>query len=229
MKDKHGNAFFALMKLGQKAHMEQFRKGQLYMNTLTYFRDLEADPARADRLEGVSHIFQPSDLRMSFDAPGFGRFDVAPEDLAGPVTLAMNETYRSNVFCLTSISDPVSSEIFPSKHEWFGESLVLILNTGEFIRRVVGAAKLQGFAIWWQPVTYYDDGAYTGKLGHFSKAARYSYQKEFRFVIQTDGTKPVTLDVGDISDITSEVIPFEDADKYLKFKEADAREAELTW
>ena len=130
---------------------------------------------------------------MSFDAQGFGRFDVAPEDLAGPVTLAMNETYRSNVFCLTSISDPVSSEIFPSKHEWFGESLVLILNTGEFIRRVVEAANLQGFAIWWQPVTYYDDGAYTGKLGHFSKAVRYSYQKEFRFVIQTDGTSPSRL------------------------------------
>ena len=229
MKDRNGNQFFALIKLGQKAHMEQFRNGLLYMNTLSYFRDLEAHPARADRLEGIDHIFQPQDLRMSFDAPGFGRFDVPPEDLAGPVTLTMNETYSCNVFCLTSISEPVSGQIFPTKFEWFGESLVLVLNTGEFIHRVIGAATRQGFAIWWEPVMYYDDEIYTGKLGRFRKSTRYSYQKEFRFVIRTEGTKPVVLDVGNISDITSEVIPFEDADKYLKFTEADARDAGLTW
>lgn len=39
--------------------MEQFRKGLLYMNTLNYFRGLDGDPARADRYEGVTHIFQP--------------------------------------------------------------------------------------------------------------------------------------------------------------------------
>ena len=43
----------ALLKLGQREHMEQFRKGQLYMNTLKYFRDLESDPARADHYEGA--------------------------------------------------------------------------------------------------------------------------------------------------------------------------------
>jgi hypothetical protein len=42
--------------------MEQFRTGLLYMNTLSYFRDLEAETARGDRFEGVDSILQPKDL-----------------------------------------------------------------------------------------------------------------------------------------------------------------------
>jgi len=59
-----------LLKLGQREHMEQFRKGLLYMNPLKYFRDLESDPARADRYEGATHIFQPKDAIITLSAPG---------------------------------------------------------------------------------------------------------------------------------------------------------------
>ena len=61
-----------LLKLGQREHMEQFRKGQLYMNTLKHFRDLESDPARADRYEGATHIFQPKDAIITL-SPQIGR------------------------------------------------------------------------------------------------------------------------------------------------------------
>jgi hypothetical protein len=46
MRDPNGQPWMALMKLRSKEHMEQFRTGLLYMNTLAYFRDLEADTAR---------------------------------------------------------------------------------------------------------------------------------------------------------------------------------------
>ncbi|HEV2711305.1 MAG TPA: hypothetical protein VGU67_13905 [Edaphobacter sp.] len=59
--DSSNNPAMFLLKMGQQDHMEQFRRGVLYMNTLNYFRGLDGDPARADRFEGVTHIFQPQE------------------------------------------------------------------------------------------------------------------------------------------------------------------------
>jgi hypothetical protein len=39
--DSNGNSVMLLLKMGQREHMEQFRKGLLYMYTLSYFRGLD--------------------------------------------------------------------------------------------------------------------------------------------------------------------------------------------
>lgn len=80
LRDLNGNPAMFLLKMGQQEHMEQFRRGLLYMNPLSYFRELDGDPARADHLEGVTHIFQPKDVVMKFSAPGFGEFVVDSRD-----------------------------------------------------------------------------------------------------------------------------------------------------
>lgn len=57
------------------------------MNTLTSFRDLEADTARRDRFEGVDAIIQPKYLGEAYidtGIPAIGRINIPPEDLAGP-------------------------------------------------------------------------------------------------------------------------------------------------
>lgn len=59
MRETNGRSWTVLMKLGRKEHMERFRTGLLLMNTLSYFRDLEADGARGDRFEGIDCILQP--------------------------------------------------------------------------------------------------------------------------------------------------------------------------
>jgi hypothetical protein len=229
MRDAHGNEVAILLKLGAKKHLEGLRQGHLYLNTLNYFRELEADPNRADRLEGTDHIFQPGIIRMSFDFPGMGHFEVPPEDLAGPVTFVRNETTCCNLYCLYCLREPVNGALFSKEHALFGDSVVLIRNTPEFIARVRDGANRTGLAIWWGPVEYYDEKTYTGKLGRFKKSDRFAYQKEFRFAVSTPGTEPLHLDVGDLSDITSEIIPFDKVDEVLKFSEADANEAGWTW
>jgi hypothetical protein len=83
------------LKLGQREHMEQFRKGQLYMNTLKYFRDLECDPARADHYEGATHIFQPKDVIITLSAPGFGDIVIDSTDLAAATTLIVNAFFAA--------------------------------------------------------------------------------------------------------------------------------------
>jgi hypothetical protein len=225
--DASGNPAMVLLKLGQRKHMEQFRKGQLYMNTLKYFRDLESDPARADHYEGATHIFQPKDVIITLSAPGFGDILIDSTDLAAATTLSMNSELCCNIFCLHAITAPVNGTLFPSEHEWFGDSMVLVLKTEEFLNRVVAGAKARNLSGKIKRVEYFDDKAYTGKLDRFRKSKRFAHQREYRIAIDSPGTDPFVLDIGDITDITSEVLHFCDADNILKFSEDDARAAAL--
>jgi hypothetical protein len=227
--DANGNPAMVLLKMGQREHLEQFRTGLLYMNPLTYFRDLESDPARADRYEGATHIFQPKDVIITLSAPGFGEIVIDSEDLAAPTTLSMNSELCCNLFCLYAISQPVSGKLFPSEHEWFGDSIVLILNTEKFLNCVIVAAKAQNLSGKMKLVEYFDDEVYTGRIDRFRKSKRYAHQREYRIAIDSPGNAPLILDIGDISDITSEVLPFTDADNKLSFSESDARAAGLLW
>jgi hypothetical protein len=229
LRDASANPVMLLLKLGQREHMEQFRKGLLYMNTLKYFRDLESDPARADRYEGVTHIFQPKDIIITLSAPGFGEIEIDSKDLAAATTVSMNSELCCNLFCLHAITAPVNGTLFPPEHEWFGDSMVLVLNTQEFLNRVVAAAKAQNLSGKSKLVEYFDDEAYTGKLNRFWKSKRFAHQREHRIAIDSPGKDPFVLDIGDLTDITSEVLQFCDADNILKFSEDDARAAALLW
>jgi hypothetical protein len=227
--DSSGNPAMFLLKLGQREYMEQFRKGLLYMNTLNYFRELDGDPARADRYEGVTHIFQPKDVIMRLSVPGFGEITIGSEDLAAATTLSMNSESRCNIFCLHAITAPVNGALFPSEHEWFGDSIVLVLNTQDFLTRVLAASKARSFMVKGNLVEYYDSDTYTGKLDRFRKSKRFAHQREYRIAVESPGTEPLTLDIGNITDITSEVVPLSDANNVFKFSEDDARAAALFW
>jgi hypothetical protein len=232
MRDSNGQPWMVLMKLGTKEHMEQFRTGLLYMNTLSYFRDLEADTARGDRFEGVDSILQPKHLGESFidsGIPSIGRIDIRKEDLAGPITIAMNQIAGCNLFCLYALTRTVKGSLFAADHEWFGDSLVLVTNTPDFLNRVTKAAKEQKLPMRGAPVEYYDEYDYSGRVGRFKKSSRFAYQNEYRIAIEAGVDGPFRFEIGDICDITSEVIPFDQADEHLKFTEADAREAGLIW
>jgi len=220
------------IKLGRKEHMEQFRTGLLYMNTLSYFRELEADTARADRREGVDSIIQPKDLGETYidtGAPGVGRISIPPEDLAGPITFSMNRTRHCNLFCLYALTKPVKNLLFPREHDWFGDSLVLVTNTQEFLNRLGIAATEQKLTMGGAPVEYYDDNSYSGRVGRFKKPSRFAHQNEYRITIETGVDEAFRLQIGDISNLTSEVMPLDRADEFLKFTEADATEAGLNW
>jgi hypothetical protein len=57
----------------------------------------------------------------------------------------------------------------------------------------------------------------------------FAHQREYRIAVESPGTEPLILDIGGIADITSEVIPFSDANNVFKFSEDDARAAALFW
>jgi hypothetical protein len=227
--DSNKNPAMLLLKMGQRDHMEQFRRGLLYMNTLNYFRGLDGDRARADRFEGATHIFQPQDVIIRLSAPGFGEVVIGKEDLAAATTLSMNAELCCNIFCLHAITKPINGTLFSAEHEWFGDSIVLVLNTQEFMKRVLAACKTRNLVVRGSLVDYYDDESYTGKLDRFRKPKRFAHQREYRIAVGSSGRDPLVLDIGDSTDITSEVVPFSDANGVFKFSEDDARAAALSW
>jgi len=154
---------------------------------------------------------------------------VDSRDLAAATTLSMNSEHCCNLFCLHAITRPINGSIFPAEHEWFGDSIVLILNTQEFLSRVLAACRAKNLSVKGSLIEYYDDEAYTGKLDRFKKPKRFAHQREYRIAVDSPGTAPMLLEIGDIRDITSKVIAFSDADRTFFFSEDDARAANLSW
>jgi hypothetical protein len=225
-----GERWMLLLKMGQKEHLEMLRKGILYMNPLSYFAALETDPARGDAYEGSDSIIQPCDIgEFTIDShiEGLPPFHAEPSDFAGPIRIGLHRTLACNIFCLFTVNKPIDGPIFPQTHQWFGDSFVLFTNTQEFLSRVDTAAKERQLNGQRALVEYYDKAKFSGKTGRFRKQSIYSYQREYRIVLETGSDRPFRFDVGDLSDITSEVLPFELADKVLKLSSADAQEAGL--
>jgi hypothetical protein len=209
------------------------RKGLLYMNTLDYFPKLEADPARSDPFEGTDRITQPQHIRhliLDADMPGRTPHAVHPKSLVGPIRVARCRTSACNIFCMFSITEPIVGPVFPEGHAWPGDHFVLFTNTPEFLTRIARAANSQGLlAVQCGMVKYYDEAEYSGETGRFRKRSRFAYLREFRIVAEPGLDGPRHFEIGDLTDITSEVTPLSVADEVLKFSPEDAIAAGLSW
>jgi hypothetical protein len=221
---------YALLRFSRQEYLQRFRdEGFLYLNTLQYFRDLESDPERADPFEGTETIIQPKDLGESFiDTPThLGRIAISPQDLAGPVRIALNRTMACNVYCTFGVTGPVDSDIVPERGLGLGDWFVLVLNPSEFISRVSAAARDVGLGCQSGLVQYYDSRQYSGYVGPFRKPSEFASQNEFRLVLGPGCGQPVELVAGSLVDITSEVLPTCDVNTLLDFSSSSFCEAGL--
>jgi hypothetical protein len=73
--------------------------------------------------------------------------------------------------------------------------------------------------------TYYDDATYSGPIGPFQKPSRFAYQQEFRIVLRAGVVPFRNLIVGDLSDITTPVLPLSELGTVCDFSEQVAIEA----
>jgi hypothetical protein len=221
---------YALLKFGEEQHIEGFRNdGLLYMQSLAKFAKLESDTARGDSFEGATSLIQPKDLNeFTFDTcvMGLGKFTAKQSDLAGPVRIRKNETALCNVYCMFAVTKPVDGELVSSQNLMFGNSCVIVLNTGEFLSRVIRAAKEHGVRrVEWGLVEYYNADEHSGEIGRFRKRSMFAYQNEFRIVVEPGSELPRELRVGSLLDITSEVLPLCEINQRFDFSTRSAREA----
>jgi hypothetical protein len=216
-----------LFKFGHEEHLRAFREqGMLHMRTMQHFAaDENGNAARGDRFEGASSIIQPAHLKMTVSHPFLGSLEVNSSDVVGPVIISYNAEAEQNIFCMFSLTAPTQKPLLSEEYLHFGDHFVLILNAGEFIERVNRAVLAWNLTGERGPVTYYDDETYSGAVGPFQKPSRFAYQQEFRIVLRPGMVPFRNLMVGDLSDITSPVLPLSELDTVCDFSEKAAIKA----
>ena len=217
------NVVLMLVKFfSEEEHATQFVDGKIRCNTVRTFKKWENSDGsgRADRNEGTSAWLQPGQVQVVING-----MDMSA-DLAEPTQLQMDWLSDLHLFCMhavhtgdldtTKLSNENIEELrramsIPEGCFEFGDYAVVVTDVNEFIRRIRATAQAEGYGFGRGLVKYYDPetfhGSFDGIEAAFSKQRRQSYQREFRFVINAGarGDCPLTLEIGDLSDITMPV------------------------
>ena len=142
--------------------------------------------------------------------------------LPGQSQVQMKGLNHLNVFCIhathsgdldlerLSIEALRQQFMIPDGCLSLGEYAVVVRNVPEFISRMRGSAKANGYPMWNGLVKYYDPSTFHKQWpldtpeAAFCKQNEFSFQREYRFAIDdgTAGDDPLLMDIGDISDIS---------------------------
>lgn len=93
-----------------------------------------------------------------------------------------------------------------SKYCGFADNsfVVVIHNIKEFNRRIEVACERKGLTVKRQIVHYYDENSnIPKKVSPFMKRKQYCHQQEVRYLVHTDHSNPLTLEIGSIEDIAT--------------------------
>ena len=219
--DKTMSRRFLLKCFSQKRHADQMRAGMLLARRLKWFRRTEAGP-RADENEGAI-LYEDAEFAIRAGDGQWQRLE-----LAGPVRHNYPAIDNLHVFCMTGLrsgedaEDPwetieqIKRQVEESRStlDGFGKHAVILLDSEEFLRRVAKATEREGIRQWCcGPVQYYDAYPVSVTIQSsptfkpvFLKRRRYALEREFRlaFNTHTEGDDPLCLDIGDISDISTD-------------------------
>jgi hypothetical protein len=201
------NPILGLVKFGVAAHLRELRlQGRLFMNELNYFRQLDDDPARGDGDEGLTYCYQPSRTAVEVRATGAWQ---RVGGIAGPIKYREENGATGNLFCMFALRASHAEAfaearrpLIDERNRAFGDSAVVITDADEFLRRVTAAAEREGLRLRAGPVDYVSQHSYHGPMGLFRKFSGYSYQSEYRLLVEPGCTGPRSLELGSIEDIT---------------------------
>lgn len=187
----------ALMKLLPSQHLDSFLNGNIFMNTPTYFSALEAaDTVRSDCDEGIHASLQVKELCIADDD---GQW-IPIGGLINPVIHRTTEAADYNMFCMYTLTE-ASDEPVDDRNLAFGDTFVVITSAPEFLKRFKAAAVKAGRESAFSVIEYVDRNTYHGPMGPFRKFSSFSYQNEYRMVLQGGNGEPAVLEIGDIRDI----------------------------
>ena len=211
--------YFLVKFFKEKKHADDFVRGRIYVNRLSRFKKVEDDDGsgRVDRYEGTIAWMQPGETGLVING-----MDLS-EDLAGPLLVQKDWLNHLNVYCIHAghsgdldLSSLSNDNIAALQQELtihdrclsLGKYAVVVTNVPEFIQRMGSSAGAEDYEIGWGLVKYYDPATFHGNFRDiesvFWKQEQYSFQREFRFVVncRTLGKSPLEMDIGDITQIT---------------------------
>ena len=219
-------ASFMVKFLRERDHAEKFLSGAMLARRLTYFKDLEDDPARWDPNDGLRtyrHISsKPAPASPHFShvgtvsaggraAPRIRAMEISYTTDEAPYIICLSRIVSENpnpATCLNQLAQQVrkAGKMGPK----FGTYAVVIDNKQErtFLDMVRKAATDRGYEVSSEAVTYRTDEMGREPLDAFCKSARFAPENEFRIALLggEDVGTDLHLDIGDLSSI-AEIVP----------------------
>lgn len=200
-----------LIKFQSKDRINDFRRGIIYMKSLEYYRKREEETGEntlGDRFEAMVHANDGFII-----IPELGICEKLSDNL-------LNTSFsNSYVFCMLSL--PLDTNTFTfddvqkEKIADFGDTALLITDRVEFLNRVQKAIMREGLKGYHGMVNYYDESLdcveywmsliqHGMKQAAFWKRQMYSYQQEYRLLIEQPPTEKdyYILNIGPIEDIS---------------------------
>ena len=224
----------------EEAHADQFQNGTLYMNRLSYFRNLEEtlENVRADTYEGAAKIWQPKSFSLEFKSPGMKRLNIYPRNLSGPVAMTHAISDYWHIFSMYALSVDlpcdrglynnfsnqekrcIKSNLHVDERCLNFGPFAVIVKIREFLDQVLEAMRKQNMTFRARMVDYYDPAQFHGAFADdeimFNKSMYYSYQNEYRICASplSVGRDPIRICIDSIAAI-SQKLPSRDINRRL--------------
>jgi hypothetical protein len=199
------NEILGLLKFGSRKHMEDFRQnGTMYMNTVEFFRKLEGKGDIGDEDEGLESCHQSDRVNVKITTSD-GQPIILTKDngLTNQIETRYNAADSLNIFCMYAIKYCGKKPVVDERNFVFGDTYLCITNGSLFLERLRGAVAKAKINITRGLVEYVSRDGHNGRMGIFKKFTPYSYQNEYRFILSPGFSKPYSLVLGDLSDITT--------------------------
>jgi hypothetical protein len=221
--------WFFIKFFKEERYADSFISGDLYLNTIDYFRKIECEEdGRSDLTEAISVWLQPADTVIKLN---FGGQDmvITKDDLAAPTSISFQQHDYLHLFCLYALHtngfDFVDNKIeLPvEKMEELNKQLkvdkrcldfgkyAVVIPAQQFINQLRESFKRQPYRCDARLVKYYDNEVFHGEIPSqevpFMKQKRFSYQQEFRLCVNTNlkNDDAITINIGDLSQISAKV------------------------
>ena len=211
--------FFLIKFFNNQQYADEFIRGRVFCNRISRFKDGAPNDAtgRVDPNEGTIVWMQPGQVQLQLN----GR-DMS-DDLAGPISVQRDWLNHLHLFCLHAVhngnldlentpndnlEDLRREMMIPEACFSLGEHAVVVRDVPRFISQMQSAARAKNYRIAKGLVKYYNPESFHGHFRDvesvFWKQAQLSYQREFRFLIDSriPSDRPLFLEIGDISGIT---------------------------
>lgn len=203
-----------LFKFGQEVHMNDlYENGNLYLNTISYFNDIEYDNSlRCDTYENKNILHNSKTTKLSLDGK---LLDIKNIKGAAYIPFLDQDKYTHIYSMSLFLAD--TQEPFDERVREFGDTVIVIFDINEFIKRIIVALKEQNLYAKAKPVTYLDYKEHTWLIDVFNKSKEYNFQKEWRIALRKNDNKdkPYVLNIGCIKDIAKKknIVDFKNVKK----------------
>lgn len=183
-----------LIKIGKPEHiLPLLTQGVVYMNTLSFFRELEkTGDGRADSDEGAHSIAQTSRMLI-------GELEI---DIPTPLTFSVSNINNGYIYCMVG-ADTIEDvkQALNDNLSAMGGAFVIIHNPTEFVKRCSEVMRSNNIELKWGRVRYYvkTEGSYL--LDPWLKTKEYAHQSEFRLYFKRKEEGSAAIVIKSIEDI----------------------------